>query len=177
MSGLGIVIQNAAYTIGPAIAAFAGVILFTTLALPGGAKNPLERVFAGGAAILCLAILIERLRTRLFFRTCILPGAEILIPRPDAQQLGLELGLHIIRDTAKAKAQDTDWQRTLSLGLMQVGDLRRARGDRLGALAAYEEALPIMQKAAADSADAFAQRDLQTVLEKIRQVRPAADSG
>ena len=178
LSSLGIVIQDAVYTIGPAVAALAGVIVFTTLALPGGAKTGLDRLFAGGTAILCAALLIERLRTRLLYRTCILPKARMLIPKPDAQQLGLELGLHIIRDMAVTNTRDAHWQRTLSLNLVKVGDLRCARGDRSGALAAYEESLSITQKAAtADPANPDLQREIETVREKIRRMRTSQEAG
>jgi len=52
--------------------------------------------------------------------------------------------------------------------ITRTGDVRRAAGDRTGALAAYEESLAIMRKlAAADPGNAGWQRDVSVSLTRV----------
>jgi len=108
------------------------------------------------------------LRTRLLHRRCVLPGNIILISKSDAQALGLELAIFLIRDRVASHPENPEWQRTLHVNLVKVGDQRCNQGDRDGALAAYEESLAMRRKAvAAAPADIGAQDDVRTALTKI----------
>ena len=64
------------------------------------------------------------------------------------------------------------WQRDLSSSLNNVGDVRRAAGDRAGALKAYEESLAVTRRlVAADPVDSDNQRSLATSLTNVGFIR------
>ena len=60
----------------------------------------------------------------------------------------------------------------LSVGWMRIGDIKRAQGDRAGALAAYEESLALMRKvAAANPGDSAVQFAITPSLDRIGNLR------
>jgi hypothetical protein len=64
------------------------------------------------------------------------------------------------------------WAFDVSISLDHVGDVRRAMGDRAGALAAFEESLAIRRKLAGnDPANADAQRGVTLSLDRIGDMR------
>jgi hypothetical protein len=77
----------------------------------------------------------------------------------------LGAGLAIMRKLAAADPGNAGWQRDVSVSLDNVGNVRRAAGDRAGALSAHEESLAIRRKlAAADPGNAGWQRDVSVSL-------------
>jgi hypothetical protein len=179
-TSLAIVIQSGANTFGPAVglAGFTYLFLMLMLFPYDGPKAGLFRVFEFGASLLCGALLASHLRTRLLNRRLVLPTGEILIPRPEAEQIGLELGLFMIRDLVAKPPGKLDWKPTLSRSLVKVGDQRRARGNLAGALAAYEESLAIDRAAeAAEPGTAKLQDDMRTTQGKVDELRRAAEHG
>jgi hypothetical protein len=181
-TSLAIVIQNGANTFGPAFALTMLMFVFF-IPLSAGPQAGLLGLFALGAALLCGALLASHLRTRLFRRRLVLPTGEILIPRPEAEQIGLELALFMVRDAVANPPGTYDWTPTLSRSLVKIGDQRRGRGNLAGALAAYEESLAIdRMSAAAEPGKAKLQDDISATQAKIDAVRqsmagePAATS-
>jgi hypothetical protein len=171
-TSLAIVIQSGGNTFGPAFALTMFTLGSMIIALPGGAPSGLHKFFAAGAALLCGALLASHLRTRLLHRILILPNHRMLIPKPEAQQLGLEFALFMVRDLVVSYPGNHDWLPTLSRNLVKIGDQRRARGHRSGALAAYEESLSIDRKAvAADPTKADLQDDIRATLNRIGDMR------
>ena len=73
-----------------------------------------------------------------------------------------EESLAIRRKLAASDPKNTGWQRDVSVGLCQVGNVQVAAGDRAAALSAYEESLAILRKLAAsdpDNTDMAARRE------------------
>jgi hypothetical protein len=176
-TSLAIVLQSGANTFGPAFALTMLTFMFLLLPPYDGPKAALVRFFELGASLLCGVLLASHLRTRLLHRRLVLPTGEILIPRPEAEQIGLDLALFMIRDLVAKPPGKLDWKPTLSRNLVKVGDQRRARGNLAGALAAYEESLAIDRTAAAaEYGTAKLQDDMRTTQEKVDEVRRAAVS-
>jgi len=171
-TSLAVVIQNGANTFGPAFALAAFTFVFLALAGPGGAPSGLLQVFAGGAAVLCVVMLATHLRTRLLHRRLVLPHIEILVPKPEGQQIARELALFTLRHMAVSHPHSAGWSTSLSRSLVMIGNERAARGHPVGALAAYEESLAIDRAAfAADPSKVQLQEHIRKSTDRIAEMR------
>ena len=82
--------------------------------------------------------------------------------------------MSIAKALAGRDPNNAEWQRDLSVSYNKVGDVRAARGDRDGALKAYEDGLGIRKALAEhDPKNAQWQRDLSVSYEKIGDISAA----
>ena len=74
----------------------------------------------------------------------------------------------IRRQLVKLDEGNTLWQRDLAIGLGEIADTKRVKGDAEGALASYDGSLAIFRRLAdADKANADWQHDISVALDKI----------